>query len=45
LTTNFFAYCRRTIAWLHSRINVFGCQRASRPKPRQSRSLSGAWWR
>src|SRR5262249_32915368 len=40
LTTNF----TENIAWLHSRINVFGCQRASRPRPcqrLQSLSASG----
>ena len=45
LTTNFYCLLAENIAWLHSRINVFGCQRTSRPEPRQSRSLIGAWWR
>jgi len=45
LTTNFFAYFGEHHAWLHSRINVFGCQRTSRPEPRQSHRFIGAWWR
>jgi hypothetical protein len=32
LTTNFYCLLAENIAWLHSRINVFGCQRAVRPK-------------
>jgi hypothetical protein len=31
LTTNFYCLLAENIAWLHSRINVFGCQRAVRP--------------
>jgi len=44
LTTNFYRLLAENIAWLHSRINVFGCQRTVRPEPRQSLSLF-AWWR
>ena len=36
LTTNFYRLLAENIAWLHSRINVFGCQRAVRPEPRHS---------
>jgi len=43
LTTNFCCH-KENIAWLHSRIIVFDCQRASRPGPRHSYRVR-AWWR
>jgi hypothetical protein len=38
LTTNFYCLLAENIAWLHSRINVFGCQRASAAKGRDTGS-------
>jgi len=33
------------IAWLHSRISVFGCQRSREYHSLRSRRLFHAWWR
>ena len=51
LTTNLPCCYLENIAWLHSRISVFGCQRSERalgslePSGRISRVLDRAWWR